>query len=141
MAIFNIGKKKDEAPKAPKKERAVIVPKEAKTPKAPKVAKEVSATVGSKNFSHVLLRPRVTEKATDMRERSVYVFEIDPRMGKREVGEAMKRDYKVSAEKIRIVNLPAKKVSSGTRGGFSGATKRIKKAYVYLPKGTTIEVI
>ena len=145
MALFNIGKKKKDVPAVSvKKEEKVVAPvaeKEVKAPKVAKVVKEDSAEAGSKSFAHVLLRPRITEKATDATANSVYVFEIDPRAGKREVREAVKRDYKVSPEKIRIVNLPAKKVYSNVRGGFPGATKRVKKAYVYLPKGTTIEIV
>jgi len=138
MALFNFGKKKGGGA-LPKKATEAVAPVVA-APKIPKAAKDATGS-GSGQYAHVFLRPRVTEKATDVTSNSVYVFEIDPRVGKREVREAMKRDYKVNPEKIRIVNLPAKKVSSPMRGGFSGATKRVKKAYVYLPKGTTIEVV
>ena len=46
--------------------------------------------------------------------------------------------YKVSPMKVRIVNLPAKKVF--VRGKWGEKTS-VKKAYVYLKKGDKIEII
>ncbi len=137
MALFNFGKKKKDAPNLPKKAtQAVAAPaKDVKIPKAAKVSGE-----GAGRYAHVLLRPRITEKATDVTSNSVYVFEIDPRSDKRAVREAVKTQYKVNPVKINIVKLPAKRVESKLRGGFPGATAATKKAYVYLPKGTTIEL-
>ncbi|HEY4502475.1 MAG TPA: 50S ribosomal protein L23 [Candidatus Paceibacterota bacterium] len=93
-----------------------------------------------KDFSRVLRQPRITEKATMVTERSVYVFEIDPRATKDDVKQAVIVFYKVTPTKINIVRIPSKKISSPRRGVF-GRKAGGKKAYVYLKKGETIDIV
>ena len=89
-----------------------------------------------KDLNSVLIKPRVTEKATRNAESSVYVFEIDPKSTKAAVEKAFVEKYKISPVKVNTVTIPAKNVFiRGKRGKKSG----YKKAYVYLAKGTQIE--
>lgn len=86
----------------------------------------------------VLLRPHITEKAALKSESSVYTFEIPKHATKTDVIKAVKEIYKVSPVKITTVTTPQKKVFVRGKVGFK---KGMKKAYVYLKKGETIEII
>ncbi len=113
-----------------------------KTVKAKK-SKEVTAVKivapqPQKNLSSIILRPRITEKATMSSEKSVYVFEINPNSGKKDVILAILDLYKVTPRKVRITKNPAKAVFIR---GKSGTKSGIKKAYVYLKDGDKIEII
>lgn len=90
------------------------------------------------NSSNILIRPHITEKATMSSEASVYVFEIATKATKHTVAKAITELYKVTPVKIRTVSIPAKNTFvRGKRGTSAG----YKKAYVYLKKGETIEII
>lgn len=87
-------------------------------------------------YAHILLRPRITEKANLVTEKNVYTFEIASLATKKQVVETIKAFYKISPVKINIVKNPAKKVFiRGRQGSKAG----VKKAYVYLKKGDKIE--
>lgn len=89
-------------------------------------------------MTHVLSRPRITEKATMQTERNAYVFEIHADATKKAVAHAIFETYKVKPTRVNIVKTPAKKVIVR---GKRGKTAAIKKAYVYLKKGDKIEII
>ena len=90
-------------------------------------------------FPSVLLRPRITEKASQKAmEENVYVFEIPKDATKRDVAKAVFDFYKVVPTKVAVVPVPRKSVFvRGKRGMTAGG----KKAYVYLKKGDTIEFV
>jgi len=91
-----------------------------------------------KDLNKILIRPRITEKATLVSESSVYTFEIDPRATKNLVKKAIEEKYKVTPVKITTVTVHAKKVFvRGKVGKKSG----YKKAYVYLKAGTKLETL
>ena len=87
--------------------------------------------------STVLLRPRITEKATVSADSSVYVFEIPKHATKTDVSKAIKDMYKVNPVKIATVTTQAKKVFVRGKVGYK---KSFKKVYVYLKKGETIDI-
>ena len=90
------------------------------------------------NLASILIRPRITEKATLVSESSVYVFEVAPKASKGEIEKAFVEKYKVTPVKVTTVTVPAKKVVvRGKRGIKAG----FKKAYVYLKKGEKIEIM
>ena len=126
MAIFGIGKKakKEDASKAPKIEASVPV-----TPASPGVA-HVS-------LAHVLKHQRITEKASDLEARGIYVFDVASEANKRTVYAAVKQIYQVTPTKVRMVRIP-KKVRKNMRTGQIGVTSGGKKAYVYLKQGESI---
>lgn len=93
------------------------------------------------DLSNILKSPRVTEKATLLASRdngSVYTFEVPAAAGKKQIAEAVEHYYKVKPVKIGIVNLPAKRVMVRRRPGVQSG---VKKAFVYLKKGDSIEFV
>lgn len=88
----------------------------------------------------VLLRPHITEKATDSQTKgNVYTFVVLKDANKKEVVQAVKSIYGVDAKRVRIVNIRAKKVR--TRKGGAGVKSGYKKAYVHLESGDSIEFV
>lgn len=80
----------------------------------------------------ILIRPIITEKAGDMKEKNKYVFEVDRRTNKIEVKKAIESVYKVTVEKVNISNLKPKPKRIRMNAGY---TRRWKKAVVTLKKG------
>jgi ribosomal protein L23 len=93
--------------------------------------------VGDSRLANVLKRPWFSEKALIGTENGVYVFEVAESATKIDVANAVIAAYKVTPMKVRMVNLPAKKVALRTRRG-TGTRARRHKAYVYLKDGDTI---
>lgn len=98
------------------------------------------ALTTDRNLSQVIVGPRITEKSVKMGESNVYTFTIARFATKFQVRDAIKALYSVTPVKINIVNkLPAHRMS--------GAKNRLvkvpgyKKAYVYLKKGDTINLV
>ena len=109
---------------------------------APVVAKIVGPKplATDRNLAAVIVAPRITEKAVSMSERNVYTFVVRPNATKYAVRDAIKALYNVTPVKVNIVNKKAAKRVKG----FSGRTvhdKGIKKAYVFLRKGDTINLV
>lgn len=100
------------------------------------------ASVGTSppRFFGILRRPRVTEKATVTAEHGVYVFEVDVRANKKDIAQAVVDLYNVTPEKVSTVPIPSKTVMQKTRRK-RGVKTGGKKAYVYLKKGDSIELI
>jgi len=132
MAIF----KKDEKIKGEKKDASI----NANDSKKSAVVKSATGFIAGKsvNVENILARPHITEKASVHAENNVYVFEVSKRANKTLVRNAVKELYKVTPEKINIINTPSKSVSSR---GIKGVKSGKKKALVYLKKGDAIEII
>lgn len=88
--------------------------------------------------SSVIVRPYVTEKAAIATDDNVYTFVVTEKATKPEVKKAIKEIYKKTPVKVAIVKKPAKRVYR--RDGI-GTKAGLKKAYVYLKKGETIDII
>ena len=91
------------------------------------------------NTTGVLVRPRITEKAALLLEKNVYTFEVTKSATKHEVRDAVKQLYKVTPIAIRIVNQEPRHYKSLARGR-SVMDKGLRKAYVYLKKGDSINL-
>ena len=153
MAIFNTPKKKKVEKKSeetapvsssvgmnPVRESAIFSRKglSNKQTSDSVLSNRMNVHVSEHSFSSVLLRPRITEKASMLAEKNTYVFEVHPKANKKEVAAAIMNAYKVTPARVHIVNLPAKKVfSRGKKGMQSG----LKKAIVYLKHGDKIEFV
>jgi len=129
-----------------KKEKEVEKISEVAIPvvEASKSAVKVSTTDG--NFDSVmrnksvLIRPRITEKASDLQSTyNVYTFDIVKDANKKEIESAIKATYGVQPARTRVVNIPVKKVR--TRKGGKGVKAGGKKVYVYLKKGEVIDFV
>jgi large subunit ribosomal protein L23 len=104
-------------------------------PKAVAITSKTSAT----NLASVLIRPRITEKATILSENgNIYTFDVDPRTTKQEVAKAILSHYKVKPIKVNISDIKRKRV---IRRGKKGIKAGGKKAMVYLKKGDKIEFV
>ena len=88
----------------------------------------------------IIFAPRITEKGAYMSAHGAYVFNVSPDANKSEIATAIRDLYKVTPRMIRTVAVPRKVVA--TRGtNRKGKTVGGKKAYVYLKKGETIEIV
>lgn len=104
----------------------------------PARAKALASVDG--RLSTVLKKPHFSEKALIGTERGVYAFVVPADATKHEVAAAIEKFYNVTPVKVRMVNLPAKTVSLRTRRGV-GSRARRHKAYVYLKKGETLNLV
>ena len=124
MALFSRTTKKDTKKKAD----------------APKEAKAVAAAPAMKaGLEHVLMSPRITEKATFSSANGIYVFDVAISANKKQIASAITALYNVKPRQVRIVNIRPKSVRNA-RTGKSGVKSGGKKAYVYLSKGETITI-
>mgnify|MGYP001544942456 CR=1 FL=1 len=91
------------------------------------------------NYSKVLLKPLITEKATLAKdEANQVVFEVHQDANKIEVRRAVEEAFKVKVEKVNIV----RKASRARRrwGKVTGRISGQKKAYVTLVEGEKIDL-
>ncbi|MDB5188588.1 MAG: ribosomal protein [Candidatus Nomurabacteria bacterium] len=85
----------------------------------------------------VLRKPLITEKAANGAQFSVYLFDVEVGATKSEIAKAFKAQYKQTPIKVNTVNVIRK---SHFRRGRLGFGAKVKKAYVFLKKGTTISI-
>jgi large subunit ribosomal protein L23 len=84
----------------------------------------------------VVKRPLITEKATIMKDRNKYAFEVSKAANKRQVKEAVEEAFKVSVVKVTVMSVPGKMRRVGRRQVL---TPVWKKAVVTLAPGDKIE--
>jgi len=116
--------------------------KEVKKESAKEVEKvDVSlAQATDRNLSAVIIAPRLTEKTVGLGEKNVYTFVVKRDANKFQVRDAVKALYNVTPVKVNIVNKKPAERMVGSRN----RTKHVagmKKAYVYLKKGDTINIV
>lgn len=135
--------KKEAAPKAEKTEKAVKAPKAPKAPKAEtKGAKVVDIKDAPKKASQekliaVLLAPHITEKTSlAMQNANTYSFRVRRDSTKPDIKAAVELMFGVKVDKVAVVNETGK---SRRFGKVMGRTQDIKKAYVRLAPGQTID--
>jgi large subunit ribosomal protein L23 len=88
-------------------------------------------------FYDLLRRPIITEKATNASENGAVVFEVAMTATKPEIRRAVEELFKV---KVKGVNTVIAKGKTKRFKGKMGKRKDIKKAYVMLEDGNTIDV-
>jgi large subunit ribosomal protein L23 len=125
MALF--GKKKETKKESDKKEQKQVN----NAPQALSTDFDLSAVIAS---------PRITEKAVGLSEKNVYTFVVKKDATKHQVRNAIKSLYNVTPVKINIVNKKPAKRMVGSRGREKHVAG-MKKAYVYLKKGDTINLV
>ncbi len=86
----------------------------------------------------ILKSPRVTEKASMLAEKNIFVFNVDLSADAKSVAKAVEAQYKVKPERVNIIRIRAKNTNVKNR---LGKTTRGKKAYVFLKKGDTLKLI
>lgn len=85
----------------------------------------------------VIRRPVITEKATLASEAGTIVFEVAPGATKAAVKEAIETLFGV---KVKSVNTLVTKGKAKVFKGIRGRRRKVKKAYVTLEPGNTIDV-
>ena len=134
--------KKEAAPKA---EKAVKAPK---APKAPKAASAKGAKVvdikdapkkapSQEKLISVLIAPHITEKTSlAMQNTNTYSFRVRRESTKPDIKAAVELMFNVKVAKVNLVNETGK---SRRFGKVLGRTQDVKKAYVRLAPGQTID--
>ena len=129
--------KKEAAPKAPKTEQAPA--KAAKAPKAKKVVsiKDAPKVASQEKLINLLTVPHITEKTSlAMQNANTYSFRVLRNSTKPEIKAAVELMLGVKVAKVNVVNETGK---SRRFGKLQGRTQDIKKAYVRLAPGQTID--
>jgi large subunit ribosomal protein L23 len=88
------------------------------------------------NLTTILKRPIVTERSTDLKEQSKYVFEVDPRATKGQIQEAVEAAFKVNVLSVNTARMPGK---ASRRMGRAGYKPDWKKAIITVKKGQEIK--
>jgi large subunit ribosomal protein L23 len=133
--------KKEAAPKAEKVEKVAKAPK---APKAKPAAKKVvdikdapKKVASQEKLISVLLAPHITEKTSlAMQNTNTYSFRVRRDSTKPDVKAAVELMFGVKVSKVNLVNETGK---SRRFGKLQGRTQDIKKAYVRLAPGQTID--
>ncbi|HNV98559.1 MAG TPA: 50S ribosomal protein L23 [Chitinophagales bacterium] len=89
----------------------------------------------------ILIKPLITEKTTKLNEANgTYGFVVGMDANKIEIKRAIEQHYGVKVENVRTVTDKGKFGWNRTPFGISQGTKgRVKKAYITLKQGETID--
>ena len=85
----------------------------------------------------VIVKPIITEKATMASEANAVVFEVSMAANKPQIKEAIEALFNV---KVKAVNTTITKGKQKRFRGIMGRRNDVKKAYVTLEEGNTIDV-
>lgn len=85
-------------------------------------------------INEVLIKPILTEKATNLANRKVYMFEVNHKADKGIVKEALEKLYKVKVEKVKIMIRRGKKRKVGKRMAVKKMANK-KIAFIELKEG------
>jgi len=148
MAIFKrktkpVVKEKENKEEKTEKVKKVEVDKKVEDKKQQKPEIEIKKTVKELKQRQgidvsILLRPIITEKATDQEAKGCYIFEINSKANKISIKKVIEQIYGVKPLRVNIIRVRGKKVRYGRS---TGRTKSWKKALVFLKKGDKIEFI
>ena len=100
-----------------------------------KVENKLVATAGTFD---VLRRPIISEKAAKLSESNGVVFEVAMSATKEDVAKAVEVLYNIKPTKVNIVITKGKVKSF--RGRSTGTQRKVKKAYVSLPKDAKLDL-
>lgn len=92
---------------------------------------------------HMIIKPRLSEKAFATSQNRTYVFVVPTDATKHTVARAVASQYEVVVDDVRIVNVKGKAKRTISRGGrrvANGVQASIKKAYVTLHEGNTLPI-
>jgi large subunit ribosomal protein L23 len=83
----------------------------------------------------ILKRPLITEKATSLKERDKYAFQVGSKATESQIKEAVERAFKVKVSKVNVMTVHGKTRRFGRRQVTGSAWK---KAIVTLEPGHKI---
>ncbi|MBQ1447885.1 MAG: 50S ribosomal protein L23 [Erysipelotrichaceae bacterium] len=91
------------------------------------------------NAREVIVRPIITEKSMKVEsDNRTYVFEVKKGTNKIHVRQAIEEIFNVKVESVNIVNVHPR---SKRIGMYTGMTNAVRKAYVKLKDGYTIDLL
>lgn len=105
-----------------------------------KTSAAMAASGTERDLASVLEKPRITEKAMRHGNQNVYTFVVRRDATKHEVKRAVREIFNVTPVKVNIVNKAPRQHLS-RRLGRTVTEKGMKKAYVYLKDGDSINLI
>jgi len=85
-------------------------------------------------INNVLIRPVLTEKATQLANRKIYAFEVNPDASKRQVAVALEKLYKIKIGVVRTITHAGKIRRTGKKMVPKKTTNQ-KIAYVTVKEG------
>jgi len=88
-------------------------------------------------YYQIIKRPLITEKTTMVAENNTFTFEVLKNADKVEVKKAIEAIFNVEVAKVNILNQQGK---TKRFKGISGKRRDVKKAYVRLQEGQTIDL-
>jgi len=105
---------------------------------APSSKSKVKAASPLRPSAHrTLVKPLITEKATNLSAENKYIFVVERQANKIAVAAAIQAIYGVKPLSVNLLNVSGKAVS---RGRIRGRRKDWRKAIVTLAKGETIKI-
>lgn len=94
--------------------------------------------MNSEKILNVLRAPRVSEKTARLQELNQYVFEVASDATKADVKAAVEQLFSVKVEAVNVVNVKGKAKTFRFR---AGRRSNLRKAYVRLAEGQSIDVM
>lgn len=85
-------------------------------------------------INKVLIKPILTEKATNLVQNQVYMFEVDLKANKHQIKQALEKLYKVKTGEVKIMVRKGKEKRIGKKGLLRKTANR-KIAFVKLIEG------
>jgi len=148
MGLFDFLKRKKEVEMAKEKKSEketgkVLDTKEKKETKIEKskpspTVRTIGLNKKARDFSYNIVKePHISEKSTNLAEKSKYVFKVYNNVNKSEIKKSVEGIYGVDVLSVNVIKIPAKKRRIGKREGFK---KGYRKAIVTIRKGQKIEV-
>ena len=102
-----------------------------------KVLVKDGVSVSNSRLYNLLKRPVITEKTTIVSELGKLVFDVDVKANKKDIAEAVASIYGIG---VISVNTLVRKGKVKKFKGRSGVRSDVKRAYVTLEKGSSIDV-
>ena len=85
-------------------------------------------------INDVLIRPILTEKATDLVQKQVYMFEVDKKANKFQIKQAIEKLYKVKTGEVKVMVRKGKARRIGKKMLVKKMASR-KIAFIKLTEG------
>lgn len=92
--------------------------------------------ISSEKTFEVLRSPLISEKATFVSQFNYYVFKVSTRSNKSDIKQAVEKIFKVDVKSVNTLNQKGKRKRFK---GKLGTRPNIKKAFVKLAEGQTID--
>lgn len=90
-------------------------------------------------MSFILKKPVITERSLADAQKGIFTFEVDKKVNKYQIKEAIEKSFKVHVVKVKSANFKGKKRLAGRKRMPVYDPDR-KKAWVYLAKGEKIDL-